>query len=156
MDYEKQPKNDADAEAPEKLIKALRNLRRPHPGVPPAVDQRILAMARERLAKPVARRPVFGRWPVWATAAAAALVVGFFIFQGSFHSSNPNTPASTFAREDINHDGRIDILDALALARQIEAGSVAKSSGDVNADGVVSPGDVQTIAQHAVQLDRAL
>ena len=55
-------------------------------------------------------------------------------------------------REDIDRNGRVDILDAFALARQIEAGSGRLPDGDINGDGVVDAGDVDAIALKAVAL----
>jgi len=88
----------------------------------------------------------------WLAAAAAMIVAGFlFFFAG--RSSNPRNPA-TFAREDVNHDGRVDILDAFALARQLKQAKVSDLHLDLNGDGVVDERDMEIIASEAVKLDK--
>ena len=69
---------------------------------------------------------------------------------GLIHSLTRQT--TTFAREDINHDGRVDILDAFQLARELESG--AKPAADLNGDGVVDQRDADLIAARAVRLEK--
>jgi len=61
------------------------------------------------------------------------------------------TPAQ-FAREDLNRDGKIDILDSFALARELKNGDSLPAYLDVNGDGVVNEQDVNAIASRAVAL----
>ena len=61
---------------------------------------------------------------------------------------------AAFAREDVNHDGRVDILDAFALARQLKAGAARATRFDINGDGVVDERDVASIAARAVRLEK--
>lgn len=56
---------------------------------------------------------------------------------------------------DINGDGRIDILDAFALARTIESGETNKPGDqgwDINQDGELNQLDVDLVALHVVKL----
>ncbi|MEQ9406948.1 MAG: dockerin type I domain-containing protein [Fuerstiella sp.] len=53
---------------------------------------------------------------------------------------------------DVDGDGRLDILDAFALARRIQTGSVRGTVGDQNGDGVVDEADVDLIAMSVVML----
>jgi hypothetical protein len=54
---------------------------------------------------------------------------------------------------DANGDGRVDIRDALALARRIESGTVLPTTrDDVNGDRVIDRKDVDAIAIMAVSL----
>jgi len=53
---------------------------------------------------------------------------------------------------DINGDGRVDILDAFALAKQIELANALKPEWDFNHDGVVDRKDAEAIARAAVKL----
>jgi len=150
------PKNngeDANLDVPAKLLLALR---RPTPEpvfIPPTLDEAILQAARKHLSKP--ERPRFKWLPVlpWLGAATAMIVAGAFLFFHSQPGSHPSNP-SAFARQDINHDGRIDILDALALARQLKQGTVSDLRLDVNGDGVVDDRDMQIIASEAVKLNK--
>ncbi len=134
--------------APEKLVTALKRAPRDIPFIPPAVDSAVLRAAHQQL-KP-------RRWqrvrPVWllrlATAAAGACALLLLLIQLQPLSINP----ATLAREDINRDGRVDILDAFALARQLKAGPAGPGMLDINGDGVVDQRDVTAIAARAVQL----
>jgi hypothetical protein len=86
-------------------------------------------------------------------AAAAAIVLLVAIPQ--FAKRSPPAPArnSAFARWDLNRDGRVDILDAFALARQLKQGQARNLQLDVNGDGVVDDRDVAAIAARAVRLE---
>jgi hypothetical protein len=55
------------------------------------------------------------------------------------------------AREDVTGDGRVDILDAFALARRIERADVRQP--DLNSDGRVDQRDVEALAARAVRLE---
>jgi hypothetical protein len=57
---------------------------------------------------------------------------------------------TTAAAEDINRDGRVDILDAYVLADRIE--QQQRISGDVNNDGVTDREDIRLVAFAAVRL----
>ncbi len=64
------------------------------------------------------------------------------------------TPAAktAFAREDVNRDNTVDILDAFALARQIEGAQVVPASYDFNNDGAIDRADVDWVARVSVKL----
>ena len=53
---------------------------------------------------------------------------------------------------DLDHNGRIDILDAFALARCIQSGDVRPEIADLNNDGQLNQRDVDLIAMTAVTL----
>ena len=56
---------------------------------------------------------------------------------------------------DVNGDGRIDILDAFALARTIESGETnnpREQRWDINQDGELNQLDVDLVALHVVKL----
>src|SRR5437868_5643543 len=83
--------------------------------VPPTRDEAILKQARQYLGgeKKVMR---FHFWNCVALAGLTALIaILIFVL--------PRTKSRTFAREDINGDGQVDILDAFALAKAIEGRS---------------------------------
>ena len=138
-------------QAPEKLVAALEELPARRVFVPPAIDAAVLLAAHRHLAKP--RRPGFGalrawlNWPVWATACL--VVVGLVCF---FRKPTEVTPA--IALIDINHDGRVDIIDAFQLARELQSGQKAAAGLDLNDDGVVDQRDVEIIAAQAVKLEK--
>jgi len=64
------------------------------------------------------------------------------------------TPAAkaVFAREDVNRDNTVDILDAFALARQIEGAQVVPAAYDFNNDGAIDRADVDWVARVSVKL----
>ena len=77
--------------------------------VPPTLDEAILRQARAHFQKPSPRQPWNLRLFSFLTTATAAIALAIFL----------NRPA--FAPEDINRDGQVDILDALALANEIQS-----------------------------------
>jgi hypothetical protein len=136
--------------APARLVAALKEPPPRRVFVPPTVDDAVLVTARRHLAKPL--RLGFGvlrswlLWPAAATACIALIGVGLFLVR---QTGRP----PEFAREDINRDGHVDILDALVLARAVQAGGQAPSP-DLNGDGVVNLRDAEQIAAQAVKLGK--
>ena len=61
---------------------------------------------------------------------------------------------SGFSQGDLNHDGKVDILDAFALARELRTGVRPTPQMDLNGDGVVDERDVATLAAQAVSLGK--
>ena len=59
---------------------------------------------------------------------------------------------AAFAREDVNRDNTVDILDAFALARQIEGAQVVPAAYDFNNDGAIDRADVDWVARVSVKL----
>src|SRR5688500_2473753 len=94
--------------------------------VPPAVDGAVLARARERFEE-IRRRRSRARAVWWMSAAAC--FVALALLAGSL------IKAPRFERADVDRSGRVDILDAFALARRIQQGTAA--GFDLNRDGVV-------------------
>jgi hypothetical protein len=137
------PEPEQNLEAPARLVAALKESTQRKIFVPLSVDDAILKPARTQLrpaAKPSLRWPRWVLWPALAGACAiVALVVRMLI------------PAQ-FAREDLNRDGKVDILDSFALARELKNGDSPPAYLDVNGDGVVNEQDVNAIASHAVAL----
>jgi hypothetical protein len=140
-----QPEHENDA--PPKLVAALKNVSRSEVFVPPYVDCVILKAARQHLDKGTKARR-FRLWMLWpALAAACAVIVCVIRFSTTLNQTR-------YAREDLNHDGRVDILDAFALARQLKSGKPLPATYRINGDGAVNEIDVVLIATHAVQLSK--
>ena len=146
MDEKNQSDSEQRLEAPEKFAAALRESSRREIFVPGYVDRSVLEAARRHLASSEKTERSFFRFlKMWPVVAAACLVVAiscFFILGRS----------KSYAREDLNHDGRVDIMDSFALARQLKSGKALPAAFDVNGDGVVDEPDVISIATHAVGL----
>ena len=56
--------------------------------------------------------------------------------------------------EDVDGNGKVDIRDALRLARCLEGGRPSEPRWDLNGDGRVDRADVDAIAMAAVRLDK--
>ena len=139
------PDSEQNFEAPAKLVSALKDGARRKVFVPPTVDVAILKAARMQLrpaAKSSFRWPRWVLWPAFVGACAIIWLVARML-----------TPAQ-FAREDLNRDGKVDILDSFALARELKNGGSLPKYLDVNGDGVVDERDVNAIASRAVALGK--
>lgn len=146
------PRHDVgEPAAPQKLVVALKEPPARRVFVPPTVDEAVLRAARQHLNKP--RRSGFGWSRSWlvrpAMATACLLLIGLIYF---FTKPTGKTPG--FALEDINHDGRVDILDAFQLARELQSGTKPAPGLDLNGDGVVDQRDAALLADHAVRLEK--
>jgi hypothetical protein len=140
------PDSEQNLEAPAKLAAALKDSARRKVFVPPAVDSGILKAAQAQLRPPTTSRAVrWPRWMLWPALAGACAVIALV--------ARMMMPGQ-FVREDLNRDGKVDILDSFTLAREIKNGSSLPAYLDVNGDGVVDERDVNAIASHAVALGK--
>jgi hypothetical protein len=128
------------------LVEGLKALGGPRVAVPLRTDEAILAQARQHFTGIGRARRVIA-FPRWLAAAA---VVALCAWLAHLWLSTPS--ASSIAREDVNHDGRVDILDAFAVARRLQQGQVNAAQFDINRDGVVDQRDIDLIAAQAVKL----
>lgn len=143
---------NADPDLPDPLARDLSAVYGAQVRVSPEVDRVVTSSARAHFA----RR---GRWMRWAGVAAgvAAVVVLSMLLVRPLESrriAHTTAAARSTLLGDANTDGRVDIRDALSLARRIEAGSIPPTPrDDVNVDRVVDRKDVDAIAMLAVRLD---
>jgi len=125
--------------------------------VPPEVDEAILAVARLRMARTRRAWVVLRRVGLVGTAAAAAVGLAVLVWK-PWHGQMDRVAEPLAARgapldpKDIDGNGRVDILDAFSLARQVEAGGQLPGVQDVNGDGVIDANDVDAVAMAAVRL----
>jgi hypothetical protein len=136
------------------LARDLARLAEPRLEVPQSIDDAVMAAARTALAR--RRRgghPAF-RWAKW-TAAAAGLVlvvwVGSVLTTQQPASREMASMTAPVVAGDLDRSGQVTILDAFALARQIESGA-SPASGDINSDGLIDHADVDALAMLAVRL----
>ncbi|MBN2360123.1 MAG: hypothetical protein JXR83_11780 [Deltaproteobacteria bacterium] len=128
--------------------------------VPAECDRAILALARrragfvaeqlERRRRPRWLRPLYAAVPL----AAAASIIFFVTLQRGAQAPQATAPLAAAATGDINRDGRVDIVDALLLARALKSDQPHDPAWDQNRDGRVDQADVDRIAQAAVSLQR--
>ena len=147
MNENRQPDSEQDIEAPAKLVAALKESSRREIFVPPYVDRVVLDAARAQLkrSKKTSARG-FRRWMLWPALVTGCAVVVLVI--------RTLTISGQFAREDLNRDGKVDILDSFALARELKTSGSLPGYLDVNGDGVVNKQDVNAIASRAVALGK--
>ena len=169
MNENSQPNEDDRIDAPEELIDALADLHNERFFIPPSVDESIMAAAKKHLTPIPAprKRSNIIAWSGWGVALAASVVL---VVSLTIRSPKPlssemadATPAPeaavaspAFKREDINQDQSVDILDAFALARQLENGGAVQTKMDFNNDGVINRGDVDWIAQISVKIGKGI
>ena len=147
--------HEADPQIPDSLRHDLAELYQPKAYVPTEIDDQVLSRARRDLARHRPHRRAW-RWAFpGAGAAAAAAVVAMVIWLGQqpSHRAELSLAQTAVMREDIDRDGRVDILDAFALARRIQAGQVLQPQWDLNRDGKINSADVDAIAAKAVALN---
>jgi len=141
---------------PEKLREDIKGLYQSSSTIPPEIDRAILDRAHQHFSRTKQRRI---RWIApWKIAAAAAVII--FAFSLSLNKLSGPAPEQAYQAvvqaTDIDHNGRVDILDAFTLARQIERANPIKSEWDMNGDGQVDQSDVDTVALAAVRLDKGV
>jgi hypothetical protein len=129
-----------------RLGRALGGVRKTAVFIPAAVDEALLEQARTHLAKIRGERSRLRRMQ-WL-ALAACVVIAAVVTQAVLRRGT-----TQFAREDLNRDGQVDILDAFQLAREIKSGKVPATE-DFNGDGKVDAADVEFLAKRAVSLEK--
>jgi Dockerin type I domain len=135
--------------APARLVEELRALHNQRLIIPRGVDETILSQAWAHLKEQPERRQLV-RFPRWLAAAAVAMLAAGLVFLLTRHGG----VRPTLAREDIDRNGQVDILDAFALARKLQLGATSDSALDVNGDGIIDQRDIDWIAARAVKLHK--
>ena len=132
-----------------------------HP-VPPVVDRAVSDRIHRHFngGKPLEIKHRRFRWAaLWKVAAAAAVVILAFsldLTKKPEPAANRRPVLAGIQPTDIDLNGRVDILDAFTLARQIEAAGRIEPEWDMNGDGLVDRSDVDTVALAAVRLDKGV
>lgn len=138
---------DERREIPERLRADLKALL-PRGRVPARVDAAVHAAAEAAL-RNRPRRYV----AVWAAVAAVLVIVlgGLGLMLLSPKHGQPLAQAPARVVGDVNGDGKVDILDALALSRQLQGRQSVPAPWDTRHE--LTKADVSRIAQLAVQLE---
>ena len=152
--------DDADLRVSRRLEANLEELFKQPVGVPPEVDRAVLDRAYKHFRRiPVASgRRRFHRVWFWRAAAAAAVVILAFSLDLTERAEQPaDRPAlAEAAAIDIDQNGRVDILDAFKLAKQIELAGPSEKNWDIDGNGLVDRHDVDMVAFAAVRLDKGV
>lgn len=152
--------NDGANELPDALLADLCGVYARDVRVPRELDSRILNDARAGFAK----RNRFRSRLFYSgfAAAAAVLIVGIVLPELLPGTHNDGVPGQRVAThmltvmpspsqaEDVDHSGKVDILDAFVVAKLVETGKQVEAAYDVNGDGKVDQSDVDWIAHAAV------
>lgn len=137
---------------PERLAVELAELYSPQIDVPADVDEAVLAGAVKRLGRVRHRPVVIGRIVPYAAAAAVLVAVGVWLFLQHQAGGPSGAAQAAIQPADVDRNGRVDILDAFALARHVEAGTTGAGAWDFDGDGAVGQADVDVVALRAVAL----
>jgi hypothetical protein len=87
------------------------------------------------------------RWAAWGGVAVTMIAVGALVWLGGY-------PRLAARPEDLTGDGVVDMLDAFALARELQRAPASHPQLDLNRDGAVDERDVQALAARAVLLEQ--
>ena len=119
----------------------------------PEQDEAILNLARRETA-----RRGWMRRAVRLAPFAAAAMIGMVVWLNHGPSEQQlavsHQPGGVTDSRDLNQDGRVDILDAMLLAKRLEQGGTPARTPDLTGDGIVDRADVDAIALAAVALPR--
>ena len=156
--------DELNEELPDAVKAALKKRFGLVPDVPSNVDQLILTDARRHFEQhgPAAlrlkkRQRVFvWKWAAIGSSVAAAGVLLFAMRPQQMPEESRMTTTSNAVSadvalmSDVDRSGRVDILDAFAMARRIRSGQ--DESYDINHDGRFDETDIDIVAREAVKL----
>lgn len=163
MNDNRQPHNEAELKTPARLAQALGSLNARRIHVPERVDNAVLQAARAHL-KPAAAnaRPRVAWGQTWQEFIAGLLVywrrlvpypaLAAVVIVAAFLVIRFVPTRGSLRAQDFNRDGAVDVLDAFALAREVERGRPVDRQFDFNRDGVVNRRDADALAAQAVIL----
>ena len=168
MSESKTPELPED-QLPQEVVAALRQRNGPKINVPELLDRAILADAQKHLgtiSRPIPHesKPRRLRWVAWSTGTLATAMLLFALLPGTPDAPRSSVRVSSDAQSmseasmsvasattepfsrDIDGNGQINILDAFALARTMNAGDVDGVRWDQNEDGQLNQADVNLVA----------
>ena len=141
-----------ELDVPGALGEALRGAYRARMEIPARVDDAVIAAARGKFDRR-RRLKLLARWGAAASTVAAAVLV--VIWVGSRRDPNVPVPVAKVVKGDVDGSGRVDIVDAMMLARHLKAGDATEAAWDANGDAKVDQRDVDAVAAAAVSLKQA-
>jgi hypothetical protein len=150
---------DLDLRISSKLSADLKDIFKPQIEVPPEVDRAVMERARKHLS-PLQSGKGKRLWVHWSWRIAAAAAVIILAFSLDL-TKRPDKTTDGFSisktqAEDIDQNGRVDILDAFKLAKHIESADHTETKWDLNGDGLIDRNDVDVVAYAAVRLNKGV
>lgn len=146
---QQQHDNAPNLRLPGPLVEDLNRLFDPPTEIPQKVNSLIADQAWRRCETIRTHRRI-RRWG--QVGAVAALIVFLVWFRDVPRRSSLSSAVTAAGIEDVDRNGQVNILDAFALAREIDGGRSLSQNWDVNRDGMVDRADVDEIAAAAVSL----
>ncbi len=144
--------SEDDPNIPPALNHALERQFQSQISVPPDFDETALASARLTLVhRRWRRRTLRFAGAGAALAAAAAVLIAIRVHPTPGPQTTTSHPQIAL-RNDLDGNGKIDILDAFQLARALERHD-STTTRDINGDGMIDQRDVDTLAQAAVSME---
>ena len=155
MAMNRTPENNLDQWAeqggPPQLKASLSDLMGSSPAVPRSLDEQILSAARQQSIGRNRRRWMI-RYAIGSVAAAAAVILIAIKTTHQERRTANYSAEAVASSEDVNRDGKLDILDAYFVARKVAANEPLNKEWDFNRDGAVDNKDVDVVAFSAVKI----
>lgn len=154
-DNERHFDEESDLKVTSEFAEDLEALFRSDLTIPAEVDRSVIDRAHRRFV----RRPGLRKFVLRLSGVAAAAAVIIFVF--TFNLRETSVPVissldTAVQQDDFDRNGQVNILDAFKLARYIESAKHPESKWDINGDGLVNRGDVDSIALAAVRLNKGV
>jgi hypothetical protein len=141
---------EAESRDTERLEQEMKALFQPPGGVPHGEGARVLMLAEQQRLRKLRRRVLVRMAGLAAAGILCGIGLSFLLGRLKTHEQ-PVAPARGVTM-DINGDGRVDILDALALAQYVKAGAPYKAEWDLNGNGILDRGDAVVLASAVVKI----
>lgn len=139
-------------EEPESLKRDLKALYQGSVPLPQPLNAAMRAMIKEHF-RGETRRILRASYLIPLAAAASILIVTLVSLHLHTRIDKPSVVHQALRKEDVDRNGVVDILDAFALAREIESLKGFDATRDMNGDGQVDEKDVEAVAYAAVSME---
>ncbi len=149
----RQPADANGLGLPKAMVQDMASLQKPPHGVPQYMDDAIGEAAWDHF-EGIRHRRGIRFWGGIGVAAAVAFMLFWAEHAYQPQMYEPGQAPPVAGVHDVDRSGRVDILDALALARYVESGGEYEARWDFNTDGSLDRADVDAAAYSAVSLSK--